>query len=59
MKYLEEYKELKKILPHGIRGQLRSVALDALYMLDQAKGIEASLNKPRVQFLYLHHIFKD
>jgi peptidoglycan/xylan/chitin deacetylase (PgdA/CDA1 family) len=59
MKYPEEYKELKKILPHGVRGHLRSVALDALYMLDQAKGIEASLNKPRVQFLYIHHIFKD
>jgi peptidoglycan/xylan/chitin deacetylase (PgdA/CDA1 family) len=59
MKYLDEYKELKKILPHGVRGQLRSFALDTLYLLDQVKGIEASLNKPRVQFLYLHHIFKD
>ncbi|MDH7463690.1 polysaccharide deacetylase family protein [Chitinophagaceae bacterium 26-R-25] len=59
MKYLEEYKELKKVLPQGLRGQLRSVALDALYTLDQIKGIDAALNKPRVQFLYIHHIFRD
>lgn len=59
MKYLDNYQELKKLSPHGIRGQVRSAALNVLYMLDQVKGLQAPLNKPRIQFLYIHHIFKD
>jgi peptidoglycan/xylan/chitin deacetylase (PgdA/CDA1 family) len=27
--------------------------------MDRIRGIEAALQKPRVQFLYLHHVFKD
>jgi len=59
MKYLNNYQELKKLSPPGIRGHVRSAALNLLYIADQIKGIEDSLNKPRVQFLYIHHTFKD
>lgn len=59
MKYFNTYKEIKTLRPSRLRGKLRKYALDGLSILDKLKGIEDELNKPRVQFLYIHHIFKD
>lgn len=59
MKYFDTYKEIKKLKPEGLRGKLRKYALDGLSIWDKLTGIEHELNKPRVQFIYLHHIFKD
>jgi peptidoglycan/xylan/chitin deacetylase (PgdA/CDA1 family) len=59
MKYFDSYTDIKKLKPHGIRGQLRSLALDGLSVWDKINGIEHLLSKPRVQFLLLHHVFKD
>lgn len=59
VKFHTSYREIQRLKPSGIRGQLRTVALDALSVLDKLKGIEDDLRKPRVQFIYIHHIFKD
>ena len=59
MNYFENYTEIKKLKPTGIRGKFRTLALNGLCILDKLNGIERYLNKPRVQFLYIHHIFKD
>ncbi|MEI8087208.1 MAG: polysaccharide deacetylase family protein [Paludibacter sp.] len=59
MKYFENYIEIRKQKPVGLRDQLRTIALDGLSILDKLKGIDILLNKPRVQFLYLHHVFKE
>ena len=59
MRYFKSYHEIKKLKPEGLRGKLRSYALDGLSILDKFNGSAHHLSKPRVQFLYIHHIFKD
>ena len=59
MKYFDTYKEIKKLKPEGLRGNLRKYALNGLSVLDKVKGINDELNKPRIQFLYIHHVFRD
>ena len=54
-----QYKEIKRLKPAGIRGIARAAVLDALALVDRAKGIGKDLGKPRVQFIYIHHVFKD
>src|SRR5689334_4392783 len=59
MKYFDTYKDIKQLKPEGLRSKLRRCALDGLSFWDKLKGIELELNTPRVQFLYIHHVFKD
>ncbi len=59
MKYIETYKEVKIVKPDGIRNKLRKYALDSLCLLEKINGIQHELNRPRIQFLYIHHVFKD
>jgi peptidoglycan/xylan/chitin deacetylase (PgdA/CDA1 family) len=59
MKYFDTYKEIKKLKPEGLRAYFRKYALNCLSLFDKLKGIEDYLNKPRVQFLYIHHVFRD
>ena len=59
MNFFENYKEIKKLKPIGLRRNVRSFVLDGLTILDKVQGSDVVLNKPRVQFLYIHHVFKD
>lgn len=60
MSYATRYAEIKAYAPHGLRGTLRNVALDGLSLAYQASGrVESALQRPRVQFLYIHHTFAD
>lgn len=59
MHYIDTYKEIKKLKPKGIRGSMRSLALTGLSMLEKTRGMDTQLQKPRIQLLYIHHIFKD
>lgn len=59
MEYIETYADVKKAKPKNARAYLRDVALTLLSTYDNITGIEEILKKPRVQFLILHHIFKD
>jgi peptidoglycan/xylan/chitin deacetylase (PgdA/CDA1 family) len=59
MTFVENYSQIKTVKPAGLRGKLRSFALDLLCIKDKITGTDALLNKPRIQFLYIHHIFKD
>lgn len=59
MNYFDTYKEIKELKPEGMRAKLRKYALDGLSIWDKLTGIESYINKPRVQFLYIHHVFKD
>lgn len=56
MKYFETYKEIKSV---NVRGHLRHVALSGLSIIDKVTNFKKELKKPRVQFLYIHHVFKD
>ena len=59
MKYFENYKEIKEFEKGNIRKVFRNFAIDGLSFIDKISGVDVYLNKPRVQFLYIHHIFKD
>ncbi len=59
IKYTDSYKEVKALQPFAIRSLLRNMALSGLSLKNGIAGIEKYLLKPRVQFLYIHHIFKD
>lgn len=59
MNYFEAYREVAKTHPAGLRGILRGLALDGLSVLDKMLGHERDLERPRVQFIYVHHVFKD
>ena len=57
--YCDTFEETKKINPPGVRHKFRNVALNCLSELDKLRSRHRYLDKPRVQFLYMHHVFKD
>jgi hypothetical protein len=58
--FIQEYSELLKHKPSGWRARVRHSLLDVLSMTSGNEGKAAAwLKKPRIQFLYIHHIFKD
>ncbi len=46
-------------MPPGIRGRMRELALNGLTLLRSESETIALLSIPRVQFLYIHHVFQD
>jgi peptidoglycan/xylan/chitin deacetylase (PgdA/CDA1 family) len=58
-KFVDTYGEIKAFDRSGIRDFFRNVMLDGFSLRNKIIGIEKYLKKPRVQFLYIHHIFKD
>jgi peptidoglycan/xylan/chitin deacetylase (PgdA/CDA1 family) len=57
--FFETYAEVKAEMPSGLRGWLRDLALRGLTLTHSRAATEAALSKPRVQFLYIHHVFRD
>jgi peptidoglycan/xylan/chitin deacetylase (PgdA/CDA1 family) len=58
--FTEHYAVLKQLQKPSIRDVSRKMALDTLSSIYAITGTtDAALKKPRVQFLYIHHIFKD
>ena len=57
--YFDTYSEMQKLKPSGFRDLLRNAVLDVLSLLEKIKSDEILSSKPRVQFIYIHHIFKD
>lgn len=53
--FVEYYKDLKRQKGTTLRGMLRDVALSGL----AAVANEAALDRPRVHFIYIHHVFRD
>ena len=56
---VDTYSEIKRSQKGKFRSALRCIALDALGMVDTLSNAEDLLTRPRIQFLYIHHIFKD
>lgn len=55
--FLQNYSELRQIKPKTIRSLARNVLLNGYSTFN---GFHVNqLKKPRVQFIYLHHLFKD
>lgn len=57
--YSEYYEDVKRTIPFSLRGLFRDAALNTLSAIDKVKNIDNDLKRPRVQFLYIHHIFRD
>ena len=48
-----------KFKPKTLRSYVREIALDMLSLKNKFIDIENVLKKPRVQILYIHHVFDD
>lgn len=61
MQYCCTYKELTGSYEHSFKFKLylRKLAIDALSFQNHTARNQEILSTPRVQFLYIHHIFKD
>ncbi|MDF2454535.1 MAG: putative polysaccharide deacetylase [Cytophagaceae bacterium] len=57
--YFDLYSEIEKKSPSGAREYFRDLAISGLALMDKLKGVDSYLKKPRVQFIYIHHVFKD
>ncbi len=58
--FITTYQQLKQWHKPTLRSRLRSLALTCLSSLQRFSGAEKEyLARPRVQFLYLHHLFED
>ena len=57
--YFETYEAVKRFRPARLRVLLRNVALAGLSLIDRVRGNEEALRRNRIQFLYIHHVFKD
>ena len=53
--FISNYDDLKRSKKKTLRGSLRDLALTGLSWMAGEKYLEV----PRVQFLYIHHVFKD
>jgi len=59
MDYIKTYKEVKQLQAEGFRGFLRNQVLDILSFFNTSSRIEEAFRKPRIHFLYIHHVFQD
>lgn len=55
--FVEQYAVLNRLKPPSLRTRLRGQALNLLSL--PLLNTEEWLNRPRIQFLYIHHVFKD
>ena len=53
------YAQVKQYKPDNLRAVARNMALNGLSLKTKLPGASKLLSKPRVQFLYIHHVFKD
>jgi len=53
------FKEVKKYKLKNIRGLVRALALNVLSIKTKSLNAITIFEKPRIQFLYIHHVFDD
>jgi hypothetical protein len=59
-KFTTEYKSIQGSQNFSLRQTARKIALDSFSFLNlDRRGLSEYFNKPRVQFLYVHHVFRD
>lgn len=57
--FIENYADIKTGTKQKLRNQLRSIALDGFSRSLNFKITDRISRTPRIQFLYIHHIFND
>jgi peptidoglycan/xylan/chitin deacetylase (PgdA/CDA1 family) len=59
-KFTTDYKSIQASQNFSLRQTVRKIVLDSFALLNLDRdGLSEYFNKPRVQFLYVHHIFRD
>jgi peptidoglycan/xylan/chitin deacetylase (PgdA/CDA1 family) len=53
------FKVVKKYKPKNLRGLVRDLALNGLSIKTKFPNAKTIFEKPRIQFLYIHHVFDD
>lgn len=59
MSYCNTYSDVSRFHGNTLRLKIRNLALDVLSLQNGFAKNKELLGKPRVQFLYFHHVFKD
>ncbi len=60
MGFIDTYKELREIEKYSLRQKLRNTVIQPIsYIYNKLNDIDHLFSQPRVQFLYIHHVFKD
>lgn len=59
MEYATQYAEVAKLNKQGMRGLARKAALDLLGLKTKVAPSKKLWETPRVQLIYIHHIFED
>lgn len=59
MEYATQYAEVAKLHKQGMRGLARKAALDLLGLKTKVAPSKKLWEAPRVQLIYIHHIFED
>ena len=54
-----KFKEVKKNRPVSLREIVRNIALNGLSLKTKLTNSEKLFEKPRIQFLYIHHVYED
>lgn len=57
--FITTFNEVKKNKPKKLRGLIRGLALSGLSIKTKFPNAKSIFEKPRIQFLYIHHVFDD
>ena len=58
-KQVKKFKQVIKNIPKTVRDWARNSVLNGLSLKTKFPNAEQILGKPRIQFLYIHHVFDD
>ncbi len=59
MSYFTQYRQVASLRAKGLRSSFRHMALSGLQFKERLLGGQKALATPRVQMLFIHHIFED
>ena len=59
MTFTKNFKEVQQYQGLTMRSVARSLALDVLALKNRLQNVEHWYKRPRIQFLFIHHIFND
>jgi peptidoglycan/xylan/chitin deacetylase (PgdA/CDA1 family) len=59
IKEVKKYKQINNTIPKIVRGWARDLVLNGLSIKTKFTNTDEFFGKPRIQFLYIHHVFED
>lgn len=60
MNFIDSYHQLRKIKKYSLRQKIRNAAIEPIsFVYNKLTQADKLLQTPRIQFLYIHHVFSD